>query len=78
MLFEAGVAILVLGIFLLLLAAALYAGGRGGEGEAKGAAVLFIGPIPIAFGNDRGLLSISVLLALAMLVLLVLGWVMTT
>jgi len=41
--------------------------GRGGT-RARGAAVILVGPIPIAVGNDRRLLVITLLAALALLI----------
>ena len=59
---EAGVLLILIGFALLAIGALRAAGGR-----SKGAVVVVVGPVPIAIGNDRKLLAIAILLALAVL-----------
>ena len=63
---DLGIALLLAG-FVLLAVGALMGAGRGGT-RARGAAVILVGPIPIAVGNDRRLLVITLLAALALLI----------
>lgn len=41
--------------------------GAGSEGGWRGAGVVMLGPIPVAFGNDRSLLALLMVLALLLL-----------
>ena len=70
MLFEIGILIIILGFLLLMAGSMLSSKREENKGsQVKAAGVIFIGPIPIAFGNDRGLLIVVVMLALGMVVL---------
>jgi uncharacterized protein (TIGR00304 family) len=60
--------LLVLG-GLVVVALALLVSSRRFGGEVKGAAVVLIGPIPIAFGSDAKWTSIAMILAIVLVVL---------
>ncbi|MDY6769020.1 MAG: DUF131 domain-containing protein [Candidatus Nanohaloarchaea archaeon] len=62
-----GIGVILLG-FLLVIAGSLMAGN--GETDAEAGGVLFIGPIPVVFGSNRGMAGLSLLLGLVMLGLL--------
>lgn len=62
---------ITIGILLMLIGFAVLVAGilLSGQSEVKGGAIIFIGPIPIAFGTDRNsLLSISILMMVLMLI----------
>lgn len=62
-----GIIIIITGVFLLLF------GGKE-EGKVEGGFVGFIGPIPIGFGTDRGIMMFLLVLAIViMLVFMFLG-----
>ncbi len=56
--------LLVLVGFALLVVGVLRAAMESG-GEGKGAVVVVVGPVPIAFGNDRRLVALAMALAAA-------------
>jgi uncharacterized membrane protein len=60
---ELGIVMVLVGI--LLIAAGIMVGA--GRGNAKGAAVVLIGPVPVAVGNDRRLLLVALAIAAALL-----------
>lgn len=76
MLYGVGVALIILGIFVMFAAFLLiFIAGFGGEAEAKGGGAIIIGPFPIVFGTDkesiRAVLWLSILLMLLLLVFIV-------
>ena len=64
-----GIGILIISIGFIVLVAGILLSGIPGKSEVKGGAVIFIGPVPLAFGTDRNsLLIVSVLMIVLMLV----------
>jgi uncharacterized membrane protein len=72
MLQELGFVLIMLGLAALVVGLLLAQGGRVDEPQGKGAAVIFVGPLPIAIGNDSRAVIIAALLAVGMLVALAL------
>jgi len=71
-LYSLGIALIVAGVIVIVLA--LIRASTGGDKEAKvrGAGVIMIGPIPIIFGTDKSVEEVLVLaLALAVVMLIV-------
>jgi len=62
-----GVALIILGFFIIIIGTLLHLGE--GKGEVKGGGVILIGPIPIGFGTDRT--SMVVVLILAVILMLI-------
>ena len=60
-----GLIITFLGILVTLIG--LLASSLQGDGQIKGGAVVFIGPIPIVFGSDRNTAIIVAVLALLLM-----------
>ena len=67
-LLQLGLAMVLIGFLLVFIAFVLLFASQG-SGRTRGAAVLFIGPIPVAVGTDKNTLLIAVILALAMVLL---------
>ena len=63
----AGVAIVLVG-FGVMVVALLSQTGKGGA-EARGGGVVMIGPIPIIFGSDMKWASVAIVLAIVLVVL---------
>ncbi|MDY6770308.1 MAG: DUF131 domain-containing protein [Candidatus Nanohaloarchaea archaeon] len=61
---HAGMVLLLLGAALVVAGAAL---GSGDSVDAEAGGVVFIGPIPIVFGSNRGVAALSLLIGAAML-----------
>ena len=73
---QLGLITMIIG-FVLVFIGVLLSFLTSGKREARGAAVVFIGPIPIAFGTDKNTLLVAVLLAVGMLIavyLMLRGW----
>lgn len=66
-----GMLLVFLGFMIIFFGAIIQANERGGE--VKGGAIVFIGPIPIAFGTDRGSL---ILVSVLMLAIMVAAWLL--
>lgn len=69
----AGLALVVLGTALLVLAGLL--GSEGGAGDVEAGGVVFVGPIPIVFGTGQG--AVWLALAIAALMVLVYAFVLS-
>lgn len=67
--FLIGIILIILGFIALMVGTILSTAGGEGKSEVRGAAVAFIGPIPIAFGTDT---ASVVVVAVVMLVLMLL------
>ncbi len=67
-LFLVAVALLVLGVILMVGGVLLLIVSRRGEGEARAAGVIIIGPIPILVASDKEAARLAVLLTIASLV----------
>lgn len=65
----AGIIIIFIGFMLIFIGTALQATSKSGSGEVKTGGVILIGPIPIIFGTDRGLIITAVILAIILMVL---------
>jgi uncharacterized protein (TIGR00304 family) len=66
----AGVVVIILGILLIFLGAALQITSKsGGTGEVQAGGVVMIGPIPIIFGTNKNITTISIVLAIILMVL---------
>ncbi|MDK2915044.1 MAG: hypothetical protein PWQ79_1959 [Thermococcaceae archaeon] len=66
----AGMAMIFVGFFLLMIGTLLSA--AGGDSEVESGGVIMIGPIPIVFGTGRGA-TIAMVLALVLMVLWIVG-----
>jgi TIGR00304 family protein len=62
----AGIAVVILGMLLIFVGTALQSGSK--TGEVKTGGVILIGPIPIIFGTDKGLVITAVILAIVLMV----------
>ena len=65
----AGFAVIVLGILLIFIGTALQSSSSSSKTEIHTGGVIMIGPIPIIFGNDKGLVVIGVIFAVVLMVL---------
>ena len=65
----AGFAVIVLGILLIFIGTALQSSSSSSKTEIHTGGVIMIGPIPIIFGNDKGLVVIAVIFAVVLMVL---------
>ncbi|AEG17948.1 TIGR00304 family membrane protein [Methanobacterium paludis] len=66
----AGVVVIILGILLIFLGTALQITSKsGGTGEVQAGGVVMIGPIPIIFGTNKNITTISIVLAIILMVL---------
>lgn len=62
-----GVMAVIIGFILIFLGVALQSSTK--TGEVKSGGVILIGPIPIIFGNDRGMVFTAVILAIVLMVI---------
>jgi uncharacterized protein (TIGR00304 family) len=65
----AGFTVVVLGILLIFIGTALQSSSSSSKTEIHTGGVIMIGPIPIIFGNDRGLVVIGIIFAVVLMVL---------
>jgi uncharacterized protein (TIGR00304 family) len=65
-LIASGIALVFIGFLLMFIGILVSA--AGGEGEVEGGGIIMIGPIPIIFGTDRGVVLVSIL-AIVLMVL---------
>ena len=75
MLYFLGVALLLAGIIVTLIAVILlfvsgYSVNREGRGKFSGGGVVIVGPFPIVFGTDKSIVKTVLLLSIALTVLL--------
>lgn len=63
----AGIIVIFLGIILLLVGTALQSTSK--SSEVHTGCVILIGPIPIIFGNDKGLIITGIVFAIVIMVL---------
>lgn len=75
MFFAFGIALVAIGIIIIITAIILVSMHGVGKGNVKGAGVIMIGPIPIAFGTDKKsvktVLALSLALTIALIVALI-------
>jgi uncharacterized protein (TIGR00304 family) len=64
-----GFAVVILGILLIFVGTALQSSSSSSKTEVHTSGVILIGPIPIIFGNDKGLLLIGVIFAIVIMIL---------
>ncbi len=64
-----GFAVVILGILLIFIGTALQSSSNNSKSEVHTGGVILIGPIPIIFGNDKGLLFFGVIGAIILMVL---------
>ena len=74
-LFEIGIALIVVGIIIIVFATILVAMRGASKGKVKAAGIIMIGPIPVIFGTDRKSVKTILLLALALTIAFVVAWV---
>jgi uncharacterized protein (TIGR00304 family) len=67
----AGIAVVILGMLLIFVGTALQSSAKTGEEktQVKTGGVILIGPIPIIFGTDKGMIVTAVILAIVLMVL---------
>lgn len=70
-----GIALILVGVFAIVLAVLLLAVLSARKGKVKGGGAVIIGPIPIIFGTDKKSLKTILVLSLALTVLLVIAMV---
>lgn len=65
-----GIAAVILGILLIFIGTAFLSSGKTeGNTNISAGGVILIGPIPIVFGNDKGIVYIAVLGGIIIMVL---------
>ncbi len=69
-LYSVGVALILVGIFIIVLAVIVFSLRRDGKSKVRGGGAVIIGPIPIIFGTDKKSLKTVVSLSLALTILL--------
>lgn len=63
----AGIIVIFIGFILLFVGSALQASDK--SSEVKTGGVVLIGPIPIIFGSDKGLVVTAVIMAIVLMIL---------
>jgi uncharacterized protein (TIGR00304 family) len=66
-----GLALIIIGVIVVVLAIVLSSARGGGISKVKGAGVIMIGPIPIIFGTDNKSVKTVLELALALTIALI-------
>jgi uncharacterized protein (TIGR00304 family) len=69
-----GIAVVIVGILLTFIGTALLSSGKNqnnekGNGTVSTGGVILIGPIPIIFGNDKSMISVTILGAIILMVI---------
>jgi uncharacterized protein (TIGR00304 family) len=64
-----GFVVVILGILLIFVGTALQSSSGSSKTEVHTSGVILIGPIPIIFGNDKGLLLVGVISAIVLMIL---------
>lgn len=62
-----GVAAVIIGFILIFVGMALHSSFK--TGDVKSGGVILIGPIPIIFGTDRGMVFTAVILAIVLMLI---------
>jgi len=65
----AGFLVVILGILMIFIGTALQSSSGSSKTEIHTGGVIMIGPIPIIFGNDRGLVVIGFIVAFVLMIL---------
>jgi uncharacterized protein (TIGR00304 family) len=71
-----GIALIVIGVIVLILALILASSRRSEKDKAEVAGIVMIGPIPIIFGTGKKSVKTVLVLALAVTVALIIGTVL--
>jgi len=74
-LYSVGFALILAGVFIIVLAVILLSVRSAGKGKVRGSGAVIIGPIPIIFGTDKKSLRTVLLLSLALTILLLAGMI---
>lgn len=69
-LYALGIALILIGVLIIVLAVLLFSLLSAKKGKVKGGGAVIIGPVPIIFGTDKKSLKTVLLLSLALTVLL--------
>lgn len=64
-----GFVVVILGILLIFVGSALQSSSNSSKNEIQTGGVIMIGPIPIIFGNDKGLVVVAVIFAVVLMIL---------
>ncbi len=64
-----GFAVIIIGFLLIFIGTALQSSSGSSKTEINTGGVILIGPIPIIFGNDRGLIVFAVIFAVILMVI---------
>ena len=64
-----GFAVVIIGILIIFIGSALQSSSSSSKTEVHTSGVILIGPIPIIFGNDKGLVLIAVIIAVILMIL---------
>jgi uncharacterized protein (TIGR00304 family) len=64
-----GFAVVILGVLLIFVGTTLQSSSSNSKTEVHTAGIIMIGPIPIIFGNDKGLLLVLVVFAIVLMIL---------
>ncbi len=70
-----GLALIIIGVIVVVLAIILSSARGGGKSRIKGAGVIMIGPIPIIFGTDKKSVKTVLALALALTIALIIAMI---
>ena len=64
-----GFAVVIIGILIIFIGSALQSSSSSSKTEVHTSGVILIGPIPIIFGNDKGLVLVAVIIAVILMIL---------
>jgi uncharacterized protein (TIGR00304 family) len=64
-----GFAVIIIGILIIFIGTALQSSSSSSKTEVHTSGVILIGPIPIIFGNDKGLVLVAVIIAVILMIL---------
>ena len=62
-----GFAVVIIGILIIFIGSALQSSSSSSKTEVHTSGVILIGPIPIIFGNDKGLVLVAVIIAVILM-----------
>ena len=66
-----GVALILVGVFIIAIVIFLLSVKSAGKGKVRGGGAVIIGPVPIIFGTDRKSLKTVLLLSIVLTILLI-------
>jgi len=64
-----GFVVVIVGILIIFIGSALQSSSNSPKTEIQTGGVIMIGPIPIIFGNDNGLVSLAVIFAIVLMII---------